>query len=147
MNNINIHNTLDCINFYNQGPQNNYFPSKYSHEYSTHQFRSNTRHTLPTASIYLDTIIIPTYVSLTSILNLVIESGRAEVWNIPFKLILKYSTINIIDNEYYITPNHNELFGQSHDILVSNNKFVLPMTFYHLVDLRLNSEYIFDYDL
>lgn len=138
---------MELIQHYNCGAQNEFFPSKYSHKYSTHQFKSNTRHLLPTASIYLETIIIPTHVSLTSILNLVIESGGLEVWNIPFKLILKYSTIKIIDDEYNIILNHNKLFGESNDILVSKNKFVLLRTVYNLVYLRLNSEYVFNYEL
>ena len=155
-----------------QGAQNVYVPVKYANYHVCHCFKSNTFFTLssPSDAVYLEAILIPTSVSLSSISSLEIQVNGQIFWDIPFSLILLYSHVKIKDNFYHITLN-NTIFGDLRavrqkdfaegtpyadiagmwdavpNMFVSKDKFEIPLSQFMMCNIRLNTEDVFDVNL
>ncbi len=155
-----------------QGAQNVYVPVKYANYHVCHCFKSNAFFTLssPSDAVYLEAILIPTSVSLSSITNLEIEVNGQNFWNIPFSLVLLYSHVKIRDNFYHITLNNTmfgdlkavrqkdfieikkditcpEMFDASPNMFTSKDKFEIPLSQFMMCNIRLNTETVFDVNL
>ncbi len=95
----------------------------------------------------LECLIIPAYIDLKDIISLDIIVDNYMKIIIPFDLLINFTKIEIINNNYYISINNNilgicsnKLFNYKYFLLY---RYIKPLT----INLKTNNNIIFDYNL